>query len=284
MKRNSSITVVHLDDDGDILELTREFVERNNERITMEGYLDPESALTRIFEGDVDCVVTDYKMSTMDGLGFLREVRETDPALPVIFFTGKGSEEIASEAISLGVTDYLQKGTGSEQFQILGNRIDSLVTRRRAEQRAAEADQRIRQIYERITVAFLGLDTDYRITYMNTHAESLFEADHGEFEGARLWEAVPSLADSPFETELRRSMTDQVDTHCEGDADIGTEHKHLHMHAYPSEDGISVFVDDVTEAVHREAELEDLRNELEITEQQFRTLRQKLSRPVSPFR
>ena len=284
MIRNSSITVVHLDDDADILELTREFIERNNGRITMEGHLEPEPALSRIIEGKVDCVVTDYKMANMDGLSFLREVRETDPTLPVIFFTGKGSEEIASEAISLGVTDYLQKGTGTEQFQILGNRIESLVTRRRAEQRAAEADQRIRQIYERITVAFLGLDADYRITYMNPHAEALFEAKQGEFAGAVLWEAVPSLADSPFEREVRRAMREQGDTHCEGDAHIGTDHKHLEMHAYPSEDGVSLFVEDVTEAVHREAELDDLRSELEITEQQFRTLKQKLSRPVSPFR
>jgi hypothetical protein len=44
-----------------------------------------------------------------------------------VLFTGKGSETVASEAISAGVTDYLQKGTGTDQFVILANRIENAV-------------------------------------------------------------------------------------------------------------------------------------------------------------
>jgi DNA-binding NtrC family response regulator len=54
-------------------------------------------------------------MPGVDGLEFLASVREEYPDLPFILFTGKGSEEIASEAISRGVTDYLQKETGTDQ-------------------------------------------------------------------------------------------------------------------------------------------------------------------------
>ena len=284
MITNGSITVVHLEDDGDLLELTREFIERNNDRITIEGYEEPEAALSRIMEGDVDCVVTDYKMKSMDGLGFLQEVRDTDPDVPVIFFTGKGSEEIASEAISLGVTDYLQKGSGTEQFQLLGNRIESLVTRRRAEQRAAEADRRIRQVYERITVAFVAFDNEFRFTYLNQQAEEMLGRSASALEGETLWQAFPSAEGTAVAEALRRAMNEQEALHVQDELDIGDHHIHVQLHAYPSEDGVSVFVEDVTEDVEREAELEELRNELEITEKQFRTLRQKLSRPTSPFR
>ena len=284
MITNGSITVVHLEDDGDLLELTREFIERNNDRITIEGYEEPEAALSRIMEGDVDCVVTDYKMKSMDGLGFLQEVRDTDPDVPVIFFTGKGSEEIASEAISLGVTDYLQKGSGTEQFQLLGNRIESLVTRRRAEQRAAEADRRIRQVYERITVAFVAFDSEFRFTYLNQQAEEMLGRPASEIEGETLWRAFPSAEGTAAAQALRQAMNEQEAVHVRDELDIGPDHVHVQLHAYPSEDGVSVFVEDVTEDVEREAELEELRDELEITEKQFRTLRQKLSRPTSPFR
>ena len=41
----------------------------------------------------------------------------------MILFTGKGSEEIASEAVSAGVTDSLQKQSGTEQYEVLVNRI-----------------------------------------------------------------------------------------------------------------------------------------------------------------
>ena len=52
----------------------------------------------------------------MDGLAFFGAVRDINLDLPFILFTGKGSEKIASEAFSAGVTDYLQKSTEVEQY------------------------------------------------------------------------------------------------------------------------------------------------------------------------
>jgi PAS domain S-box-containing protein len=65
------------------------------------------------------------------GIEFLRSVRKRYPDLPFILFTGKGSEAVASDAISAGVTDYLQKETGSEQYELLANRIDTAVAQYR---------------------------------------------------------------------------------------------------------------------------------------------------------
>ncbi|MFB6175738.1 MAG: response regulator, partial [Halobaculum sp.] len=74
----------------------------------------------------------DYEMPGEDGLELLASVRETHPDLPFVLFTGEGSESVASDAISAGVTDYLQKGSGTEQYTILANRISNAVSRRRA--------------------------------------------------------------------------------------------------------------------------------------------------------
>ena len=63
----------------------------------------------------------------MDGLEFLERVREGHLELPFLLFTGRGSEEIAGRAISAGVSDYLQKGTGSDQLTVLANRIENTV-------------------------------------------------------------------------------------------------------------------------------------------------------------
>src|SRR6056297_2073060 len=83
-----------------------------------------------------DCIVSDYEMPGMDGLEFLAAVREDYPDIPFILLTGGGNERIASEAISAGVTDYLRKGEGKDQFAVLANRIDNAVSRRRTEQLA----------------------------------------------------------------------------------------------------------------------------------------------------
>lgn len=51
------------------------------------------------------------------GVEFLQTVRERDEELPFILSTGKGSEEVASEVISVGVTDALQRGSGLEPYR-----------------------------------------------------------------------------------------------------------------------------------------------------------------------
>lgn len=280
----NDIRVLLLDDDPDLLDLAREVIEREHDSMVVETEVAPDAALDAIDEGAYDCVVTDYKMGKMDGLAFLRAVRETRPELPVVFFTGKGSEEIAVEAINLGVTDYFRKESGTEQFRILGNRIESIVTGQRAKRTAAEANRRIREVYERITVAFVALDDEFRFTYLNEAAEELFDTDADDLLGRTIYEAFPNVVGTEAADALDTAMDEQAEAHIDTELEIGDDRVHIEFHAYPSDDGVSLFVEDVTESVEREQELEEARTELEITEGQFRTLKQKISRPPSPFR
>jgi CheY-like chemotaxis protein len=94
------------------------------------------AALDRLEAERFDCIVSDYEMPGMDGLELLDAVRETNPKIPFILLTGGGSEQIASKAISAGVTDYLKKGDGKEQFAVLANRIENAIARRRTERLA----------------------------------------------------------------------------------------------------------------------------------------------------
>ncbi|MFW5938625.1 MAG: PAS domain S-box protein, partial [Halanaeroarchaeum sp.] len=64
---------------------------------------------------------------------------------PFILFTGKGSEDVASDAIAAGVTDYLQKERGSGQYTVLANRIENAVDQYRTTERAETLD-RIRRV------------------------------------------------------------------------------------------------------------------------------------------
>jgi len=126
------LTVLHVEDDPAFAELAASALEHEVEGIDVVSETDVERAVSRIEDEAFDCVVSDYDMPKMDGLSLLAAVRERDPSLPFILFTGKGSEEIASEAISAGVTDYVQKGGGLEQYAILGKRIENAVSGRRA--------------------------------------------------------------------------------------------------------------------------------------------------------
>jgi DNA-binding NtrC family response regulator len=50
-------------------------------------------------------------------------VRQRYPDLPFILFTGQGNEEIAKQAILDDVTDYVEKGVGTDQYALLAERI-----------------------------------------------------------------------------------------------------------------------------------------------------------------
>ena len=137
------VRVLHVDDDAAFLELTAEFLERESDVIVPTPAPDVDEGLDALARDPFDCVVSDYDMPGPDGIEFLERVRERYPDLPFVLFTGKGSEEIASEAISAGVTDYLQKGGGRERFSLLANRVEKAVERYRSERALEEHNRRL---------------------------------------------------------------------------------------------------------------------------------------------
>jgi PAS domain S-box-containing protein len=139
-----TIQVLHVDDEPDLAELTATFLEREDDRFSVETATSAKEGLDRIADGVPDCIVSDYNMPGTDGIEFLQAVRETNPDLPFLLYTGKGSEAVASDAISAGVTDYLQKQSGSEQYELLANRIRNAVRAQHEAERAARQEELIR--------------------------------------------------------------------------------------------------------------------------------------------
>ena len=129
----TGIRILHVEDDPSLAELTATYLQRENDTFSISTAADAEEGLDRFDPESFDCILSDYNMPGKNGIEFLEAVRERDPEIPFILFTGKGSEAVASDAISAGVTDYLQKRTGSEQYELLANRIASAVSQYRAE-------------------------------------------------------------------------------------------------------------------------------------------------------
>ncbi|UIP01381.1 GAF domain-containing protein (plasmid) [Halobaculum sp. CBA1158] len=148
------IRVLHVDDEAEFAELAATYLERYDEDIAVETASSAEEGLDRIETERFDCVISDYDMPGTNGIEFLRAVRDDRPDLPFVLYTGKGSEEVASEAIAAGASDYLQKDTGTEQYELLANRVRNTVDRHRADRRAAES-ARIRRLVSAINAALV---------------------------------------------------------------------------------------------------------------------------------
>jgi len=145
-----SIQVLHIDDEPNFADLTADFLERESDDFDVKTTTQPTNGLERIRNGDLDCVVSDHDMPSMTGIELLESVRSEYPELPFILFTGKGSEEVASEAISAGVTDYLQKESGTDQYAILANRIENVVERQQSQQAVQEQKRRLETIISNV--------------------------------------------------------------------------------------------------------------------------------------
>ncbi len=131
-------------------------------------------AIDQLSAGDVDCVVSDYDMPGQNGLALLRRVRSTHPDLPFLLFTGKGSEEVASEAISSGATDYLQKERGVDQYTVLANRIVKAFERHASQRELHEATELYEATLQNISDTVLITDDAGRHTYVCPNVHFIF--------------------------------------------------------------------------------------------------------------
>jgi PAS domain S-box-containing protein len=218
----SGIRVLHVDDDDAFRDLTQRYLER--EGIDVVDAERAADALDRLDES-VDCVVSDYDMPNTDGLELLESVRERDSDLPYILFTGKGSEEIASDAISAGVTDYLQKDASAEQFTVLSNRIEHAVTKRRTKAALEESERMLSTLVSNLPgiVYRCRNEPEWPMEYMSGNVAELTGYDAETFlkgdlkwadilrdDEERLWNTVQSALDDrePFETTYRIADAD----------------------------------------------------------------------------
>jgi len=267
----STIRVLHVEDEPDIADLTARFLDRELDHVEITHATDASEALERLDE-TVDCVVSDYEMPGQNGIDFLAAVREECPDLPFILFTGKGSEQVASEAISAGVTDYLQKGAGSDQYAILANRIRNAVKGHRS-RAALEARNRELQLFERIFdtihegAAVYDAEGRYRI--VNDFLVDLYDRPRADLEGepSRLVRRVRQAADGdPFQdlVEGRRPhLQGEVEIEVPDRGEVVFEYRMTPLTVDGTLEGVVSVGRDVTERRERERQLEQAREEYE---------------------
>ncbi len=66
-------------------------------------------AVERVERFKPDFVMMDIKMPFLNGLEALKQIRRTNPAVPVLVVSGYEASDVAAEAIRAGANDYLTK-------------------------------------------------------------------------------------------------------------------------------------------------------------------------------
>ncbi|MCW4048815.1 MAG: PAS domain S-box protein [Candidatus Bathyarchaeota archaeon] len=120
---HSRVRVLHIDDEEEQLIFAKLFLEEADPGFEIVSVATPRELFDEL-DASVDCVVADYIMPEMDGVELCWRVKQK-ASVPVIIYTGRGSEVVAEAAFKSGVDDYVRKEIDPIHYQVLAKRIRS---------------------------------------------------------------------------------------------------------------------------------------------------------------
>ena len=126
--------------------LTRRFQRRGFDVVEADSGF---AAIELIGSESFDLVLLDVMMPGIDGIETLKRIRDqkSASALPVIMVTAKSESDNIVEALELGANDYVTKPV---DFAVALARVNTQISRKRAEQRVVLANEQLRKANENL--------------------------------------------------------------------------------------------------------------------------------------
>ena len=272
---HNRISLLYVDDEKDLLLIGKHFLERSGEFI-VDTTTSAHEALTSSQVQLYDAIISDYQMPGMDGIGFLKTVREKYGDTPFILFTGRGREEVVIEAINNGSDFYVQKGGDPvSQFAELAHKIKQAVKRKNTDISLRESEEKFRVLAESSPVVIL-VHQDSRYVYANDNAVRMLGYSKEELYSFYFWEILhPEYQEQIKEKGLARVRGESIPSRYEikyltksgethwGDLTAG-------MIQYKGKPAVIILLVDITEKKKTEEELHAAYEDLASSEKELR--------------
>jgi two-component system OmpR family response regulator len=120
----SATKILLAEDDNNLGILLRNYLNAKNYETTL--FVNGVLALEAFPSGSFGICLLDIMMPEMDGLTLAREIRKTNPDIPIIFLTAKNQEEDIIDGFKSGADDYITKPFSMEELLY---RIEAIMRR-----------------------------------------------------------------------------------------------------------------------------------------------------------
>jgi len=108
--------ILVVDDEPNLLSCFKELLEQQGYEV--ESALTAEEALSRLEKKWFDLIISDLRLSSMDGLEFIKKAQLLCPSIPVVFLTAHGILDSALQATKEAAYDYLKKPASKEEIKL----------------------------------------------------------------------------------------------------------------------------------------------------------------------
>jgi C4-dicarboxylate-specific signal transduction histidine kinase len=264
MKQKALQILLVEDNAGDVRLLREMFSQEKPGSFQLTCVLRMREAESHLAKGGVDVVLLDMGLPDEHGLDTLRRAHLAAPGVPVIVLTGLDDEVLAAQAMNEGAQDYLIKG--QIENRALPRALRHAIERHRMQAetelfRTLQSQARVSSVLECTSDSVLTMNHDWILLYGNRKAtESLPDFKIGK----DYWSCFPAVLSTPAEQFLRTAM--------EGRSEAKYEHYYppyeqwYRVHAFPTDDGLSMFFSNITEdkKIRDQLELEQLLREKRI--------------------
>nr|WP_319540147.1 response regulator [uncultured Methanospirillum sp.] len=179
------LSALYVDDEPVLLDVVKQFLERTGDIIVYQAD-SAHSALSILRTTDIDVIISDYDMPELNGIEFLKIVRQSGNLIPFIIFTGKGCEETIIQALDEGADSYISKTADLKILSYeLRQKIDKVIRLKVAEEKLRRKSREWDGIFNNTEIATLVLDPSHLILSANRAAMKLFGKSEEELVGQR---------------------------------------------------------------------------------------------------